>query len=96
MGDKADFLSADKHEIFRKVDSIILGVCRQECPKYPKQQLVILKENIKDGVEILPADKHQRFLQTGTIILGVCGQAFLRIGNIILGVCGQACLNYPE
>ena len=57
---------------------------------------VILKENIKDGVEILPADKHQRFLQTGTIILGVCGQAFLRIGNIILGVCGQACLNYPE
>ena len=100
MGDTVDFLSADKHKIFLKVDSIILEMCRQECPKYSKQQLcnifAISQGNIKDGVEILSADKHQRYLQTSTIILGVCGQAFLRIGNIILGVCGKACLNYPN
>ena len=32
MGDKVDFLPADKHESFLKGDSITLVVCKQACP----------------------------------------------------------------
>ena len=30
------FWHADKHRSFLQVDTIILGVCSQDCPKYPK------------------------------------------------------------
>ena len=34
--DKVDFLLADKHQRILQIDSIILGVCGQGCPKYLK------------------------------------------------------------
>ena len=36
MKDEVDFLPADKHQIFLESDTIILGVCGQACPNYPK------------------------------------------------------------
>ena len=39
MGDEVDFLPVDKHERFLQVDSTILGVPSEACPKYPKQQV---------------------------------------------------------
>ena len=33
---KLIFLPADKRQIFRQIDTIILGVCDQACPNYPK------------------------------------------------------------
>ena len=37
MGDKVDFLPADKHKSFLQDDSIPYGVRSQTCSKYPKQ-----------------------------------------------------------
>ena len=34
--DEGYFRHADKHQSFLQVDTIILGVCIQGCPKYPK------------------------------------------------------------
>ena len=34
--DEVDFLLADKHQRFLQIDTIILGVCGQACPNYPK------------------------------------------------------------
>ena len=34
--DEVDFLSADKPQRFLQSDVIILGVCSQACPNYPK------------------------------------------------------------
>ena len=34
--DEVDFLHADKHQRFLQIDTIILGVCGQACPNYPK------------------------------------------------------------
>ena len=31
-----DFVLADKHQRFLPIDTIILGVCGQACPNYPK------------------------------------------------------------
>ena len=36
MGDKVDFLPADKDERFQLVDSIALSVRSQASPKYPE------------------------------------------------------------
>ena len=33
---EVDFLLADKHQRFLQIDTIILGVCGQACPNYPK------------------------------------------------------------
>ena len=33
---RVDFLPADKHQRFLQIDAIILGVCGQACPIYPK------------------------------------------------------------
>ena len=38
MKDEVDFLHADKCWRFFLSDTIILGVCGQACPDYPKQQ----------------------------------------------------------
>ena len=35
-GDEIDYLLADKQEDFLQVDSIALGVCSQDSPKYQK------------------------------------------------------------
>ena len=34
--DEVNFLSADKHQRFLQIDTIILGVCGQECRNYSK------------------------------------------------------------
>ena len=34
--DEVDFLLADKHQRFLQIDTIILGLCVQACPNYPK------------------------------------------------------------
>ena len=36
MKDEVDFLPADKRESFPLIDTIILGVCGQVCPNFPK------------------------------------------------------------
>ena len=36
MGDEVGSLPADKHNSFKQVDSITLGVRSYACPKYPK------------------------------------------------------------
>ena len=36
MKDEVDFLSADKSQKFLQIDTIILDVCGQACPNYPK------------------------------------------------------------
>ena len=33
---EVDFLPADKRQRFLQVSAIILGMCDQACPKYPK------------------------------------------------------------
>ena len=37
--DEVNFLPADKRQRFLPSGTIILGVCGQECPNYPKQQV---------------------------------------------------------
>ena len=78
MGDEAEFLPADKHEIFYKM-VITLGELARQAESTKNNQFTIslqyLKENMKDEVHFLPADKCWRFFQIDTIILGVCGQA---------------------
>ena len=85
MGDQVDFLPADKHKSFLKVDSITLVVVARHAKSTQNNKFAIslqyLQENLKDEVGFLPADKHQGFLQINTIILDVCG---------------QACLSYPK
>ena len=34
--DEVEFLSEGKHERFLQIDTIILDVCDQACPNYPK------------------------------------------------------------
>ena len=36
MTDKVDFLPADNRQRFLQIYTIILGVCGQACPNYPK------------------------------------------------------------
>ena len=36
---EVDFLLADEHQRFLQIETIILGVCRQACQSYPKQQV---------------------------------------------------------
>ena len=36
MNDEVYFWHADKHRSLLQVDTVILGVCNQACPKYPK------------------------------------------------------------
>ena len=42
--DEVDFLPADKHERFLQVLTIILGVCGQTCPNYPKNKFEARKK----------------------------------------------------
>ena len=54
-----------------QVDTIILGVPSQACPKYPKYEICIslqyLKKNVGDEVDFLLADKHESLLQIGSV-----------------------------
>ena len=38
MKNEADFWPADKRQMFSQIDTIILGVCSEAHPSYPKQQ----------------------------------------------------------
>ena len=70
--DEVDFFTACKHQRFLQIDTIILDVCCQACPNYPKQQVSIslqyLKKEVSGDVDFLLADKHERFLQIDTMI----------------------------
>ena len=50
--DEVYFWHADKHQSFLQFDTVILGVLSQPCQKYPKQEVCIslqyLKENMSD------------------------------------------------
>ena len=74
-----DFLPANRHKSILQVDSFILGVGGQACPKYQKQLVyyifAISRKTLK--LYFLPAHKRLRFLKIDTIILGVCDDAFL-------------------
>ena len=39
--DEVHFWHADKHQSLLQVDTIILGVCNQACPKYAKEEVCI-------------------------------------------------------
>ena len=70
--DEVDFLP-DKHQRFLQVDTIILDVCGQACPNYPKQQVCyffaisLKKKEASDEVNFLHVDKHKSFLQIDTV-----------------------------
>ena len=67
------FCLAHKYQNFLLVDTIILGICSQACPKYPICKICItlqnLKKNMGDEVAFLPSDKRKSFLQVDSIIL---------------------------
>ena len=82
------FWHADKHQSFLHVDNIILGVCNQAYPKYPKKKfayLHYLQKSMGGGggwgggggeVGFLPANEHESFLQVHSIPLGLHSQAY--------------------
>ena len=58
VNDEVYFWHADKHGSFLQVNTIVLGVCSQACPKYPPPQkkkeevrisLQYLEKNVGDG-----------------------------------------------
>ena len=51
MVDEVEYLPADKHKRFLKFDSIIVGVRRQACPNYPKQQVCYFFAISSEGSE---------------------------------------------
>ena len=61
------FWHADEHQSFLQVDTIMLDLCSQACPKYPKK--------VGDETDFLSTDKHKSLLQVDSITLGVCNQA---------------------
>ena len=78
MNDELYFWHADRHRSLLQVDTIILCVCNQACPKVPKISLHILQylqKSMGNEVDFLPADKHKNFLQVDSITLGVHSQA---------------------
>ena len=63
MGDKVDFLPADKRESFMQVDSITLDLPSQACPNYLTKftkSLQCFKERVKGEVDFLHVDKPQK------------------------------------
>lgn len=56
---------AGKQQTFLQLDTIILGVGYQACPKYPKQKFGIsfqyLQNSMWEEVDFLPTDKAQNF-----------------------------------
>ena len=84
MGYEIDFLPADKHKNFLQGDGIILGMCSQACPKYPKQQVYnisAISQGKREGWSwFLPADSCQRFFKV----------------IVSLDVCGYGCSNYTK
>ena len=82
MDNEIYFWHADKHWSFFQVDTMILGVNSQTCPKYPKQEVYIslqyLQKSVEDEVYVLPADKHKGLVQVDDITLGVGSRAYLK------------------
>ena len=62
MGNKVEFLPADKHTSFLQDGSITSGVISHTGPKYQKQSI--------HNIFAISQGKHDN-----TIILGACGQA---------------------
>ena len=56
---------AGKQQTFLQLDTIILGVCNQACPKYLKQEVCIslkyCKKSMWDEVDFLSANKQTFF-----------------------------------
>ena len=72
-------MPSDRHQRFLQIDTIILDVCGQACPKYPEKQvcyLQYLEKEVNDEADFLHADKHESCLQTDTMIFNGDVQAF--------------------
>ena len=83
MTDEVDFLP--NRQRFLQSDTIILDVCGQACPNYPKYKVYYFSsvslERSELIVDFLHANKHEGLLQTDIIILiGMVkhSQAFLK------------------
>ena len=64
VNDELYFLHVDKHWSVLQVDTIILVVYNQACPKYPKQvciSLQYLQKSMGWEIDFLPADKNKIF-----------------------------------
>ena len=66
-------MPADKRQRFLQIDSIILDVCGQTCPNYPKWKVcyfpAILEKEVRNEVDFLHVDNHESMLQIDTMIL---------------------------
>ena len=70
---------SDKYWSLLQVNTIILAVYNQVCPKYPRYVFLSLKnfqKSMEDEVDFLPADKHKSFLQVDIITLTVHSEVF--------------------
>ena len=76
--DEVDFLPADRRQKSDQSDTIILDMCGQACPNYPKLpkitqrfpiSLQYFKKQVSDEVDFLHADEHESLLQIDTLIL---------------------------
>ena len=52
MNDEVDFWPADKHGSLLQADTIILGVCNQACPKYPKNEVCISLQYLQKSMGV--------------------------------------------
>ena len=71
VNDEIDFLPADKHQRFLKIDTIILGVCDQACPNTENKfsvSLQYLKKNVSHVCYFLLTNKYEILGQTDTVI----------------------------
>ena len=78
MNDEVCFWHEYKNQSLLQVDTIIMGICNQAYPKYPKKVCISLEYLRKincDEVQFLPAVKHKSFLQVDSIALSVHTQA---------------------
>ena len=66
-------MPAHKRQRFLQIDSIILDVCGQTCPNYPKWKVcyfpAILEKEVRNEVDFLHVDNHESMLQIDTMIL---------------------------
>ena len=73
MRDEVDYLHENKPQRFLQVDTIILVVCGQACPKVQNYKLAIslqyLKKEVSNEAEFLRADKYESLLEIRKIIL---------------------------
>ena len=79
MNGEVYFWLADKHRSALQVDTIMLGVRRQACPRTQNKKFALslqyLQKNVGNEVNFLLAEKRKSFLQVDSTTSGVCNQA---------------------